>query len=42
MRGIAYFEQLFDKAGLKVVVKERFKEFPEDCLPVMKYALQPK
>jgi hypothetical protein len=42
MRGIPYFEQLFDKAGLEVVVKERFVEFPADCLPVMKFALRPK
>jgi hypothetical protein len=42
MRGVPYFAQLFLKAGLKLVVIERFKEFPEDCLPVMKFALQPK
>lgn len=42
MRSIAYFEQLFTMAGLKVVIKERFVEFPEDCLPVMKFALQPQ
>lgn len=42
MRGMEYFLQLFEKADLKVVLVQRFKEFPEDCMPVMKFILKPK
>jgi hypothetical protein len=41
MRGREYYVKIFEKAGLSVVHEEKFKEFPEDCLPVWKFCLQP-
>lgn len=42
MRGNEYFEKIFEKAELALVISEQFVEFPDDCMPVMKYVLRPK
>jgi len=41
-RTVPYFKKIFEKAGLEVVFDERFKEFPEECIPVWKFILKPK
>lgn len=42
MRSAVYFKKLFDKAGLKLIYIEKFKDFPEDLLPVYKYVFRKK
>ena len=41
-RSMEYFEKLFNKAGYVIVYSERFKDFPTECMPVMKMVLFPK
>ena len=40
MRSRDYFLQIFKQASLNLVMEELFEEFPEYCLPVMKFVLQ--
>lgn len=38
-RSTEYFEAIFQIAGLKLLLREQQKEFPEELYPVIMYAL---
>jgi protein N-terminal methyltransferase len=41
-RSHAYMTDLFDKAGLEVVLAEKQRNFPKELFEVRQYALRPR
>lgn len=40
-RNIRYYNTIFQHAGYDVLLAERFKEFPDDAMPIMKFVIRP-
>ena len=41
-RNVNYYNTIFNHAGYDVLLTERFKEFPEDAMPIMKFVIRPR
>jgi protein N-terminal methyltransferase len=42
VRNVRYYHAIFNHAGYDVLLCEKFKEFPDDAMPIMKFVIRPR